>query len=386
MKFLECITLNPKISLEKGKIYSFIEMSNVSTNYRNPIAIEKKAFDSGVKFQDGDTIVARITPCLQNGKRFYCKDIGIGFGSTEFLVFRPKNESVDNLYLYYFMKTDFINQCMINSMTGATGRQRVNNEIFKDIEVSFPNIDIQRKIGGILSVYDDLIENNQKQIKLLEEAAQRLYKEWFVDLRFPGYEKMKIVNGVPEGWKTQRISKFGEIVTGKTPSTAKQQYYGGTIPFVKIPDMYNCIYPITTEVTLTTEGANTQRNKFIPKGSIMVSCIATVGLVNIATESCQTNQQINSIILNDQQDLYYIFFTMKCMKNLLEGVGSNGATMTNVNRTKFGNIEVLCPTKEICKLYYDFCKPIFIKIFDLSISNNKLSQARDRLLPKLIRR
>ncbi len=384
MKFLECITLNPKISLEKGKIYSFIEMSNVSTNYRNPIAIEKKAFDSGVKFQDGDTIVARITPCLQNGKRFYCKDIGIGFGSTEFLVFRPKNESVDNLYLYYFMKTDFINQCMINSMTGATGRQRVNNEIFKDIEVSFPNIDIQRKIGGILSVYDDLIENNQKQIKLLEEAAQRLYKEWFVDLRFPGYEKVKIVNGVPEGWKTQRISKFGEIVTGKTPSTAKQQYYGGTIPFVKIPDMYNCIYPITTEVMLTTEGANTQRNKFIPKGSIMVSCIATVGLVNIATESCQTNQQINSIILNDQQDLYYIFFTMKCMKNLLEGVGSNGATMTNVNRTKFGNIEVLCPTKEICKLYYDFCKPIFIKIFDLSISNNKLSQARDRLLPKLI--
>jgi len=132
MKFLECITLNPKIYLEKGKIYSFIEMSNVSTNYRNPIAIEKKAFDSGVKFQDGDTIVARITPCLQNGKRFYCKDIGIGFGSTEFLVFRPKDESVDNLYLYYFMKTDFINQCMINSMTGATGRQRVNNEVFKD--------------------------------------------------------------------------------------------------------------------------------------------------------------------------------------------------------------------------------------------------------------
>ena len=112
-------------------------MGNVSTNYRNPIAIEEKPFDSGVKFQDGDTVVARITPCLQNGKRFYCKDIGIGFGSTEFLVFRPKNESVDNLYLYYFMKTDFINQCMINSMTGATGRQRVNNEIFKSIEIEF---------------------------------------------------------------------------------------------------------------------------------------------------------------------------------------------------------------------------------------------------------
>ena len=83
-----------------------IEMGNVSTIYRNPVAVERKPFDSGVKFQDGDTVVARITPCLQNGKRFYCKNIGTGFGSTEYLVFRPKNKSIDNLYLYYFMKTE----------------------------------------------------------------------------------------------------------------------------------------------------------------------------------------------------------------------------------------------------------------------------------------
>lgn len=125
----------------------------------------------------------------------------MGFGLTEYLVFRPKNETVDNLYLYYFMKTEFINQMMIKSMTGATGRQRVNNGIFNEIEVNFPNIDIQRKIGKILSAYDDLIENNQNQIKLLEETAQRLYKEWFVDLRFPDYENTEIVEGVPSGWR-----------------------------------------------------------------------------------------------------------------------------------------------------------------------------------------
>ena len=154
--------------------------------------------------------------------------------------------------------------------------------------------------------------------------------------------------------------------------------------------MHDCVYPITTESTLTSEGANTQKTKFIPKNGIMVSCIATVGLVNIAVESCQTNQQINSIILNDEQDLYYTYSTMKRLKTLLEGVGSNGATMTNVNKTKFGNLEVLHPTDELRKMYYDFCRPIFEKIYALSISINKLSlaiavsQARDRLLPKLI--
>ena len=242
----------------------------------------------------------------------------------------------------------------------------------------------QNKIANILSAYDYLIENNQKQIKLLEEAAQRLYKEWFIDLRFPGYEDTEIIDGVPEGWKKQRISSLEEIITGKTPSTANEQYFGGNIPFVKIPDMHNCVYPIKTEVTLTAEGANTQKNKFIPKDSIMISCIATVGLVNIAVEPCQTNQQINSIIVNKEQDLYYVYSTMKRLKELLEGVGSNGATMTNVNKTKFGNLEVFYPTEELRKRYFEFCEPLFKKILTLSVSNRKLSQARDRLLPKLM--
>lgn len=185
------------------------------------------------------------------------------------------------------------------------------------------------------------------------------------------------------GGKT-KISEFGEIITGKTPSTTKEQYYGGNIPFVKIPDMHNCVYPIVTESTLTTEGANTQKNKFIPKNGIMVSCIATVGLVNIAIEPCQTNQQINSIVLHDEQDLYYTYFTMKRLKALLEGVGSNGATMTNVNKTKFGNLEVLYPSNNLRKDYFDYCKPIFEKIYALSIGVHKLSQVRDGLLPKLM--
>lgn len=297
---------------------------------------------------------------------------------------RPDEEKAHGKYLYYyFFSPEWRATIAANTITGATV-DRIPIAKFPDFPIRLPEIEKQRRIADILSKYDDLIENNKKQINLLEEAAQRLYKEWFVDFRFPGYEEVEIVDGVPEGWMKKRISDLGEIITGKTPSTAKKQYYGGNIPFVKIPDMHDCVFPITTEVSLTTEGANTQKNKYIPKNGIMVSCIATVGLVNIAIEPCQTNQQINSIILNDEQDLYYTYSTMKRLKDLLEGVGSNGATMTNVNKTKFGNLEMLYPSEEFRKAYFEYCSPIFEKIFLLSMSVNKLSQARGRLLPKLM--
>lgn len=287
----------------------------------------------------------------------------------------------DYEYVYYALCTLYDR---LVALKNGGAQPNLNAKKIKAIEIPFPDLETQRTIASVLGAYDNLIENNQKQIKLLEEAAQRLYKEWFVDLRFPGYEDTPIVDGVPEGWSLSPISDFGEVVTGKTPSTEKKEYYGGNIPFVKIPDMHGCVYPVITESSLTEAGAKTQINKFIPRNSIMVSCIATVGLVNIAVERCQTNQQINSIILSDERDLYYVFSAMKRLKELLEGVGSNGATMTNVNKTKFASLPVLYPSEELRDSYYSFCKPIFEKIYNLSLNVVGLKKARDRLLPKLM--
>lgn len=287
----------------------------------------------------------------------------------------------DYEYVYYALCTLYDR---LVALKNGGAQPNLNAKKIKAIEIPFPDLETQRTIASVLGAYDNLIENNQKQIKLLEEAAQRLYKEWFVDLRFPGYEDTPIVDGVPEGWSLSPISDFGEVVTGKTPSTEKKEYYGGNIPFVKIPDMHGCVYPVITESSLTEAGAKTQINKFIPRNSIMVSCIATVGLVNIAVGRCQTNQQINSIILSDERDLYYVFSAMKRLKELLEGVGSNGATMTNVNKTKFASLPVLYPSEELRDSYYSFCKPIFEKIYNLSLSVVGLKKARDRLLPKLM--
>lgn len=283
----------------------------------------------------------------------------------------------------YHFKNQSFRKAMAGTAVGAN-IQNLSQGRLADYVTTVPDYDSQVRIAQWLSVYDNLIENNKKQIKLLEEAAQHLYKEWFVDLRFPNYEKCKIVDGVPEGWKYRSVREFGEVITGKTPSTSKTNYYGGNIPFVTIPDMHGKIYPLKTEKSLTKIGADSQKSKYLPSNSVMVSCIATVGLVNIAVEPCQTNQQINSVILNDSNDLYFFYESMLRVKALLDGVGSNGATMTNVNKTKFSDIKVLYPKYELVLAYEQFCISIFEKILSLSKTIINAQQSRDLLLPNLM--
>ena len=294
------------------------------------------------------------------------------------------HDCLDYRYLFYWFllagKTGELDQYF----TGATIKHMPGQKL-KEVVIDKPPLEIQHRIADILSVYDDLIENNQKQIKLLEEAAQRLYKEWFVDLRFPGHENTKIVDGVPEGWNECTVESFGTVITGKTPPTSNKEYYtNGKVPFVTIPDMHNVVYPLKTEKRLTIEGAQTQKNKYIPPNSVMISCIGTVGLVSIATEVCQTNQQINSIILNNEDDLYFFYESMLRMKDLLDGLGSNGATMTNVNKSKLEKLIIISPSKDIVKQYNDVCKPLFESALNLSRKNVYLQTMREALLPKLM--
>lgn len=361
------------------------DVNNGTIDYANARQISERAFLETHKRTQLEPNDILITNSGTIGRMALVKDIPETYRTTfqkSVAIVKPDISVVLPTYLYYKLQncvTDFVNcsngSAQKNLLLGTMRKFQI------DLHEDFAE---QERLSSILAAYDNLIENNQKQIKLLEEAAQRLYKEWFVDFRFPRYEDTPIVDGVPEGWSLRPISDFGEVVTGKTPSTEKKEYYGGNIPFVKIPDMHECVYPVIIESSLTEAGAKTQINKFIPRNGIMVSCIATVGLVNIAVERCQTNQQINSIILSDERDLYYVFSAMKRLKELLEGVGSNGATMTNVNKTKFASLPVLYPSEELRDSYYSFCKPIFEEIYNLSLSVVGLKKARDRLLPKLM--
>lgn len=365
MKFLDFVTINPRVSFVKGQKYPFVEMGNVSTTSRNPIEVEVKPYSSGVKFQKGDTVIARITPCLQNGKKFYCKNIVEGFGSTEYLVFRPKNNSIDNLYLYYFMTTEFIRQIMINSMTGATGRQRVNCDVFDDLEVSFPSIEIQKKIGRILSAYDDLIENNQKQIKLLEEAAQRLYKEWFIDLRFPGHEDAEIVDGIPEDWKMEPVGSVIKTVPRTLQIKTKDYLPDGTIPIIDQSREFIAGYTnledaiVLSETPVIVFGDHTRILKYIQfpfaKGADGTQLIIS------NTELMPEPLLYLSLLSVDLSNYHYA----RHFKYLKEEM-------------------IIIPSQEIADSFNNIVDPLFKRVQVLRDINRNCEQARDRLLPKLM--
>lgn len=382
MRFLECVDLNPKIVMIKGQIYPFVEMANVSTCYRSPDNVDAKPFDSGVKFQDGDTVIARITPCLQNGKRFYCQNIGTGFGSTEYLVFRPKDDSVDSKYLYYFMMTDFVKLSMINSMTGATGRQRVNNDVFNDIEVCFPDIDIQRKIGEILSAYDNLIENNQKQIKLLEEAAQRLYKEWFVDLRFPGYEDTPIVDGVPEGWEEAPIDSRISLLSGYAFKSA-QFDSSGEYKIVTIKNVKDGEFDGINTNRIVSIPGKTPKHCVLTDGDILLSLTGNVGRTCIVNGN---NYLLNQRVAKLQSDIpafTYCLFRSSDMFDAMNNL-ANGTAQQNLSPIRTGKISILFPADNLLEEFERIVGSMISKMLSLIKQCDLLIQARDRLLPKLI--
>ena len=383
MRFLDYVSINPKISLEKERIYPFVEMGDVSTSFRNPDKVEYKSFDSGVKFADGDTVIARITPCLQNGKRFYCKNIGKGFGSTEYLVFRPKDSSVDNLYLYYFMNTDFIKESMVRSMVGATGRQRVNNDVFSRLDVTFPNIEIQRRIAEILSTYDDLIENNRKQIKLLEEAAQRLYKEWFVDLRFPGHENTKITDGVPEGWGKYKFSDITSIMSGGTPKTDVKGFYNGNIPFYTPKDSDDSFFVLDTITHISQSGLDNCNSQLYPVNTTIITARGTVGKTTILAVPMAMNQSCYALKCDELNSPYYLFFSLKNEVAALKKMANGGVFNTIIVKT-FDSIYLIAPTRDVLNMFEASVSPIMEQIKTKARQNIILTEARDRLLPKLM--
>lgn len=383
MRFLDYVSINPKISLEKERIYPFVEMGDVSTSFRNPDKVEYKSFDSGVKFADGDTVIARITPCLQNGKRFYCKNIGKGFGSTEYLVFRPKDSSVDNLYLYYFMNTDFIKESMVRSMVGATGRQRVNNDVFSRLDVTFPNIEIQRRIAEILSTYDDLIENNRKQIKLLEEAAQRLYKEWFVDLRFPGHENTKITDGVPKGWGKYKFSDITSIMSGGTPKTDVKEFYNGNIPFYTPKDSDDSFFAFDTITHISQSGLDNCNSQLYPVNTVIITARGTVGKTTILAVPMAMNQSCYALKCDELNSPYYLFFSLKNEVAALKKMANGGVFNTIIVKT-FDSIYLIVPTQDVLNMFEALVSPIMEQIKAKARQNIMLAEARDRLLPKLM--
>ena len=297
-------------------------------------------------------------------------------------IFGKENASTD--YIFYALLTKAMKESIVSRAYGAANQVNVSPSAIMSIKWDFPTLPTQQKIASILSSYDRLIENNTRRIRLLEQMAENLYKEWFVRFRFPEHENVEIVNGLPKGWEIKIIADFGRIETGKTPPMSNRDLYGGDILFVKTPDMHGKMFVRSTSETLSQEGNNYQRTKLLPINSIMVSCIGTAGIVSINTNLAHTNQQINSIILNNLEDLEWLYYVCRQLKPTIELFGATGATMTNLSKGKFEKLKIVVPKVDFRGAFHKRIRPYFKEIYALEQQNTFLTRQRDLLLPRLM--
>ena len=383
----DSIECNPTVKLVKGNEYPLIDIDKISVGRKlvtnkDTIVYEKQ---SGCKFQNGDTLMARITPCLENGKMAMASIPDKGIGSTELFVFRGKKGITDNDFVYYFLKQSYIRNLAANSMTGASGRQRADLKFIKKIKFDLPSLPIQQKIASILSSYDRLIENNTRRIRLLEQMAENLYKEWFVRFRFPEHEKVEMVNGLPKGWKIKKVSNVCETMGGGTPTTTNPAYWGGDIKWVTPSDITskNSLALLKVKGRITEEGLKKSSAKLLPPYTILMTSRASIGFFGICPDSVCTNQGFISIIPNKETFRMYLLYTFKSRKEEIIS-NANGSTFLEISKGRFRKMKVLVPPEDILDSFEKKTLLMFKVVLHLEYQNQLLTRQRDLLLPRLM--
>lgn len=370
--------------------YPMVRVTDIRRGYlntKNSVCVDEETY---LKFSNkhrpvvGDILFSRVGSYGNSSFVIRNKDVCLGQNTV---CISPKRDRIDPFFLYCCLNSDLITH-QVSALVGGASQGTISLKSIKTLRIPCPSIPIQRRIAGILSAYDDLIENNQRRIKILEEMARSLYREWFVNFRFPGHEKVPRLDSplgdIPQGWEVKSIQQFGTVITGKTPSKANGDFYGNDVPFVKTPDMHGNMFILGTNDCLSTAGAESQANKTLPARSICVSCIGTIGVVSITTEDCQTNQQINSVVVANPASREFLFLRLQDAKQRLENIGANGATMGNVNKGKFEAMEIVCPPDNLLTRYHRLVEPIFSEILSLLRQIQNLRRTRDLLLPRLL--
>jgi type I restriction enzyme S subunit len=321
------------------------------------------------------------------------------FWTVDTIYYTKINKELANpFYLFNFLKS-----LDLSKLNTGTGVPSMTFDSYYNLDIHLPELSTQQKIASVLSALDSKIELNNRINAELEAMAKTLYDYWFVQFDFPVFNKDGTLSGaegykssggkmvwneelkreIPEGWEVLDLEKVeSNIVTGKTPSTTNPNYYNGNIPFITIGDVRGNMHIVSTLQKLTIDGANQQTNKYIPKGAICVTCIASPGLVGFATEDSQTNQQLNSVVCKNSENRFYLYFYL--IDYFKYSNAKTGNTFANMNKGDFSAIQVIKPKKEILISFSNTLKSTVDKILINSQENQKLTELRDWLLPMLM--
>ena len=361
-------------NVDKSNKIDFTDTAFVSKEYYDCVDEKRKARKGDILY----TVVGSF------GIPVYIKeDIEFVF-QRHIAILRPNNK-IDGKFLYYTMLSrDFYMQA--DSVALGAAQRTITLNSLRNMAINLPSLEVQQRIASILSAYDELIENNQKQIKLLEEAAQRLYKEWFVDLRFPGYENTEIVDGLPVGWELKKAIEVFDITIGRTPPRSQKECFTTNnkgIAWVSIADMGSSdAFILETNEDLTEDAVRNFNVSLVPKGTILLSFKLTVGRVAIANKELCTNEAIAHFRLDDESFTEFLYFYLKNFN--YDALGNTSAISKAINSTIVKNMKIVIPDKALLDMFHNLTKPMFKKIETLQIGVKELKEARGRVLPKLM--
>ena len=369
-KLKDIADFNPRESLAKGVVAKKVAMDKLQPFCRDIPGYELEPFSGGTKFRNGDTIMARITPCLENGKtaKVAVLDDGeVGFGSTEYVVFRAK-DGIDEDFIYYLVCSPLVREPAIKSMVGSSGRQRVQTDVVQNLEIMVPDYEEQKRISGILKSLDDKIAANTEVNKNLEQQAQAIFKSWFVDF--------EPFNGeMPHDWIASRL---GDIASIKTNNFSPVKNPDAQLEHYSIPAYDEQKYPVFESA------AGVKSNKYIlSKNSVMISKL-NPDTKRVWRPMCLSELAVSStefIIFEAFNPAYrdFVFSDWMCAH-------TTGSTNSRQRTAPSATLEfqVALPDE---KAITDFCAivtPMYDTIASNICENQKLAQLRDSILSKLM--
>lgn len=374
-RMYEIANINPRESLKKGTTAKKVPMDQLIPFCRDIPTYQEAIYEGGSKFRNGDTIMARITPCLENGKIAKVNILNeneIGFGSTEYIVFRAK-DNVNEDYLYYLVCSSIVRDPAIQSMVGSSGRQRVQIDVLQNLEILVPSKEEQNKIGSILKAIDDKIDINTNINRNLSEQAQAYFDELFIQ------------NASAE-WKEGTLSDVGSIVAGGTPFKSNQEYYTDNgIAWITPKDLSvdMSVFISHGENDITELGLQKSSATMMPAGTVLFSSRAPIGYIAIAANDICTNQGFKSVVPNGNVGTSYVYYLLKQLLPTIENMAS-GSTFKEISGSAMKIVPTVIPDDETLKRFSDFCDPIMKQIWKNEQESKRLVELRDSLLPKLM--
>lgn len=386
----DVIDFNPTETIKKGTISKKIGMEMLNSFQRKIEGFEVTEYKSGTKFRNGDTLLARITPCLENGKTAQVTILDgneIGFGSTEFIVLRQKPKHTVNDFIYYLAISPMIRETAIKSMTGTSGRQRAQKDVIENTLFKLPTLKEQKAIAHVLSTLDEKIEVNKQINKKLEEMAQTIFKHWFVDFEFPnengepykssGGEMVESELGmIPKGWEVRELEDIAIITMGQSPKGSSYNEHGdGTVFYQGRTDFTNR-FPVRRLYT-------TEPKRIAKTGDILMSVRAPVGDINIANEECCIGRGLCSFRSKNSMNSYLLYILLN-LKEKFDVFNGEGTVFGSINQKDLKGIKIIMPNDSIVKYFNDIATSLDKKYLYLEMESRKLTNLRDTLLPKLM--